>query len=68
MDVSLCRSGVGLWVLRSFMATKQKIKKRKTTFVNRVSFSRRKMVGEEMKMWMLRIVVTLEIRRAGRRR
>jgi len=64
----LCRSGVGLWVLRSFMATKQKIKKRKTTFVNRVSFSRRKMVGEEMKMWMLRIVVTLEIRRAGRRR
>ena len=64
----MCRSGVGLWVLRSFMATKQKIKKRKTTFVNRVSFSRRKMVGEEMKMWMLRIVVTLEIRRAGRRR
>jgi hypothetical protein len=50
------------------MATKQKIKKRKTTFVNRVSSSRRKMVGEEMKMWMLRIVVTLEIRRAGRRR
>ena len=64
----MCRSGVGFWVLRSFMATKQKIKKRKTTFVNRVSFSRRKMVGEEMKMWMLRIVVTLEIRRAGRRR
>jgi len=64
----LCRSGVGLWVLRSFMVTKQKIKKRKTTSVNRVSSSRRKMISEEMKMWMLRIVVTLEIRRAERRR
>jgi hypothetical protein len=50
------------------MVTKQKIKKRKTTSVNRVSSSRRKMISEEMKMWMLRIVVTLEIRRAGRRR
>ena len=55
----MCRFGVGLWVLRSFVATKQNIKKRRMTSVNRGSSSRREGVGEEMKMWMLRIVVSL---------
>jgi len=36
--------------------------------INRGSFSRKEDVCEEMKMWMLRIAVSLVIRRVGRRR
>jgi len=36
--------------------------------INKGSFLRKEDVCKEMKMWMLRIVVSLVIRRAGRRR
>jgi len=36
--------------------------------INKCSFLRKEDVCEEMKMWMLRIVVSLVIRRVGRRR
>jgi hypothetical protein len=36
--------------------------------INRGSFLRKEDVCEEMKMWVLRIVVSLVIRRVGRRR
>jgi hypothetical protein len=43
-------------------------KKRRKMCINRGSFLRKEEVCEEMKMWMLRIVVSLVIRRVGRRR
>jgi len=45
-----------------------KKKKRRMMSIHRGSSSRREEVCKEVKMWMLRIVVSLVIRRVGRRR
>ena len=63
VDVGLYRFEVSLWVLQSFVA-----KKKRTTSVNRGFSSRKEEVDKEMKMWILRIVISPIIRRAGRRR
>jgi hypothetical protein len=44
------------------------LQKKRTTFVNRGSSSRKEEVDKKMKMWILRIVISPIFKRAGRRR
>jgi len=57
---------VGLVIVYGYK--KKERKKRRKMSIHRGSSSRREEVCEEVKMWMLRIVVSLVIRRVRRRR
>ena len=58
---------MGLVIVYGYKKKKERKKRRKMS-IHRGSSSRREEVCEEVKMWMLRIVVSLVIRRVRRRR